>query len=226
MIIRSEKYNEIKQDLQLLAETLIKQYVLVEDLLINGWKEGNYKQFLDHEELINTLENSMLHKLSGIVIQFSPKGKDLRNIVYCHEVVIYVELVGNYLINIVNIIKEMGDQSADYKDYRMALLKYFERTKKMAQEACFSFNKEDAALANKIIQSYPNKDDQNLKTNTINTILTDFEEIPLQRQELITIIAFDKCFSFMEKLNEIAINIAKSTIFASQGDIKYNKNTL
>ena len=220
MIIKNEKYNEIRHDLQALAETLIKQCVLVENLLMEGWKESSYKQFIENESRINPMEESLLQKLTATVIQFSPKGKDLRKIVYCHEVIIYMEGIGSYLFNIVSIIKEADIQSSDYNTYKTALATFFEKTEETIQKACYSFYREDVDLAYRIIPTEQYEEIKELKTNTLNTLLTDFEEIPLQRQELVNILVFDKTFFFMEKMIDNAIDIAKSTIFAIQGNIE------
>jgi len=218
MLIKNEKYSEIQNVLQRMSETLIKQCVLVEDLLVNGWKETNCIKFLQNEESINSLNEMMLQKLSGVVIQFSPKGKDLRKIVYVHEVIIRIELIGGYLDAIVGVIKGTDIKASDYNGYKTALIKFFNQAQKITQEACYSFYKEDINLANRIVQPSLYEEMNELKTNTMNTLLSDFEQIPLEKQELINIMAFDKAFHFIEKLAEIAIEIAKSTIFALRGN--------
>ena len=218
MLIKNEKYSEIQNDLQLMSETLIKQCALVQDLLVNGWKDQNCVKFLQNEESINSLNEMMLQKLSRIVIQFSPKGKDLRKIVYVHEVIIRIELIGGYLDAIVGVIKDADIKVNDYNEYKTALIEFFNQAQKITQEACYSFYNEDINLAHRIVQPSLYEEMKDLKTNTMNTLLSDFEHIPLEKQELINIMAFDKAFHFIEKLAEIAIEIAKSTIFALQGN--------
>jgi Phosphate uptake regulator len=218
MLIKDEKYNEIRYDLQVLSETLIRQCALSEDLLINGWKDLNYVEFLKNEENINFLNEIMLQKLSIIVIQFSPKGKDLRKIVYTREVIIRIELLGNDLNTVVGIIKEADIKSSDYNVYKTALIQFFNLAQKMIQEACYSFYNEDLSLAYRIIHPSKQEDMKELKKSAIDVLLSDFEQIPLEKQELVNIMAFDKAFHFVEKITEIAIGIAKSTIFAIQGN--------
>ena len=218
MLIKNEKYNEIRYDLQVLSETLIRQCALAEDLLTNGWKDQNYVEFLKNEENINFLNEIMLQKLSEIVIQFSPKGKDLRKIVYTREVIIRIELLGGYLDTVVDIIKEADIKSSDYNVYKTALIRFFNLAQKMIQEACYSFYNEDINLAYRIIQPSKLEDMKEVRRSAMDLLLSDFEQIPLEKQELINVMAFDKAFHFIEKFAEIAIEIAKSTIFAAQGN--------
>jgi len=218
MLIKNEKYNEIRYDLQVLSETLIRQCALAEDLLTNGWKDQNYVEFLKNEENINFLNEIMLQKLSEIVIQFSPKGKDLRKIVYTREVIIRIELLGGYLDTVVDIIKEADIKSSDYNVYKTALIRFFNLAQKMIQEACYSFYNEDINLAYRIIQPSKLEDMKEVGRSAMDLLLSDFEQIPLEKQELINVMAFDKAFHFIEKFAEIAIEIAKSTIFAAQGN--------
>ena len=219
VIIKLEKSNEVRQDLQVLSETLIEQFVLVKDLLINGWKHNYYQRFTTNEDRVKSLRKTILQKLTVIVIQFSPKGKDLRTIVYCHEVILYMELIGEFLTNIVEIMKESDFKSDDYEDYEKTLSKFFEEVKETIREACYSFYNEDAKLAYKILQPIPYKEMEKLKTDTLNSILSNFEEIPLLKQELINLMAFDKILFIMKKIDAIAINIAKSTIFVIEGNL-------
>ena len=217
MITRIVKIKELQENLQLLVETLIKQCSLIEDLLENGWIDSNHKLFLENEDRINSLVVTIRQKLSEIIILFSPRGKELRKILFSHEVIIYMELMGNLFCEIVSAIEnsdpKLKDYS-DYKDYIAAFIKSFDQAKDIVQKAYYSFYSEDVELAKRIIRDNQLDQIAERKNNTLNIILSDFEEIPLKKEELVNIMAFDKIFLSLEKTTRLAVYIAKSTIFA------------
>lgn len=222
--IKSDKYAQINHSFQKLSEILMRQFALVESLLEVGWKDEHYKQFLENEENIDEMEIKMMEIIPALVIQFSPKASDLRKIVSCHEVILFLEQIGDFLINIVDCMRSADLRSSDYNEFNSHLKKMFWLTQMLVHGAAYSFYKEDIQLAYQIIQSDYHNQIKSLSEKVNGMIISSFQDIPLIPQELINILAINNLLCIMVKVRKIASEIAKSTIFVIEGKDLRHRN--
>jgi phosphate transport system protein len=94
--------------------------------------------------------------------------------------------------------------------------------KTIVHAVTFSFFKEDKTLAYPIIGKEDNIDALSHEISDNLTLV--FQDIPLNEQDLQNMIKLNEMVFIMEKIKNIAISIAKSTIFVIEGlDIRHQR---
>jgi phosphate transport system protein len=221
--IKNLQQKQLDRSLELISTAVLHQFNLTEELINGKNPESAYKQIVENENKINNLEIAIVKKLSAMIILFTPKAVELREIISCHETVLLLERIGNLLIDIAEYLKKSDLESSEYIEFNSQLKKTFNSLKNTVSAGIYSFFKKDKSQAYQIIEKECDikKSSQEISENLIAV----FQEIPLNGQELTNIINLHSIAYILEKIKDYVINIAKSTIFAIEG-IDYRHRNL
>lgn len=213
----------LNTDFELLSTTVLQQLSITQDILNTGWQKDFEEKIIENEKLINSLDFSLMQILPTLIILYSPKAMDLRKIISLHEVIIYLEEVGNILMQIINLLKQTNLNLEDFQPLISFLNNMFETLKKIINSSTYSYYKEDKSEAHNILEKENNI---NSCTEELrNELIASFQEIPLSGQELINVIHLNTISYYIEKIKDNAINIAKGTIFVLEGtDLRHQNN--
>ena len=218
--IKSREYTLVNKNLELLSTKVIHQFGLVEELLMKEWKEDIYKQILENENIIDDLEVQTVQKLPNLVILFAPKATELRKIVSCHEVILSLEQIGDFLLDIIDLLKKLNLSSPDYNDFKQTLRKMIVSSREITNASAYSFFKNNSKEAYKIL--HKGNDIDVLSKELSENLSSSFQEMNLTAQELLNIISLKNISYVIERIKNNARNVAKSTIFATEGiDIRH-----
>ncbi|MDR1610647.1 MAG: hypothetical protein LBS08_03960 [Candidatus Symbiothrix sp.] len=212
---KDREFAQINNDLQILSAKVIDQFALTETLLANGWEDALSEKFPENEKSISYLKAILLEKIPRTALLFSPKATDLRKLVACHDVTLLIEGIDDFLITIVSSFKEMNFNDSDYADFRVSMRKMLQSLKESANAAIYSFIRENKPEALRILGK-----DMNIKQLSVEitgNIVASFQEIPLSGQQVLDIITLNKMAYIIEKIKNCVLNIAKSTIYATEG---------
>ncbi|MDR0682852.1 MAG: hypothetical protein LBG15_13550 [Dysgonamonadaceae bacterium] len=218
--IKSLQQKQLNKGLELISTVVLHQSNLTEELINGKCQESTYKQIVENEKKINNLEVVITKKLSVMIILFTPKAVELREIISCHETVLLLERIGNLLVDIAGYLKKSNLESPEYVEIKSQLKKIFASLKATISASIYSFFKKDKSEAYQIIEKEREikKGSQEISEN----LIAAFQEIPLNGRELTNIIHLHSIAYILEKIENYVINIAKSTIFAIEGiDYKY-----
>ena len=213
--IKSREYAQINKNLELLSTKVILQFDLAEKLLVNRWEEDIHKQIIENEKIIDTLDTQIIHELTDLVILFSPKAAELRKITSCIEVVVFLEQIGDFLLDIIQLTKEVDLHSSDYIDFKNTLRKMVIATGELVSTTAYSFFKDISREAFRVLRKDDNMEE--LSKEISENLITSFQEIDLTGQELLNIINLNNISYIFKRIKDNAINIAKATIFATEG---------
>ncbi|GHT64902.1 hypothetical protein AGMMS50239_23510 [Bacteroidia bacterium] len=212
---KNREFAQISGDLQILSAKVIDQFTLTGTLFTNGWEDAFYEKILENEKSISYQKAILLEKIPRAAVLFSPKAADLRKLVSYHDVTLLIEEIDDFLISIVSFLKELNLSDSDYTDFKLTLKKMVRSLKDLANAAIFSFIREDKAETIRILGK--NTDIEQLSTEITENIVASFQEIPLSGQQVLNIISLNKVAYILEKIKNCVLNIAKSTIYATEG---------
>jgi phosphate transport system protein len=221
--IKNLQQKQLNKGLELISTIVLHQFNLTEELINGKRQKSLYEQIVENENRINNLEVLITKKLSVMIILFTPKAVELREIISCHETVLLLERIGDMLIDITKYLKKSDLESSEYIEFKSQLKKIFVSLKDTISASIYSFFKKDKLQAYQIIEK-----ERNIKKGSqgiSESLIAVFQEIPLNGRELTNIIHLHSIAYILEKIENYVINIAKSTIFAIEG-IDYRHRNL
>lgn len=212
---KDREFARINNDLQILSARVIDQFALTGTLLASGWEDAFSERIPENEKSISCLKAVLLEKIPRTALLFSPKAADLRKLVAYHDVTLLIEEIDDFLIAIVSSIKEMNFSDPDYADFKESMKKMLQSLKESANAAIYSFIRENKPEALRILGK--NTDIEQLSSEITGNIVASFQEIPLNGQQVLDIINLNKVAYIIEKIKNCVLNIAKSTIYVTEG---------
>ncbi|GHT62187.1 hypothetical protein FACS189451_05940 [Bacteroidia bacterium] len=212
---KDREFAQISNDLQILSAKVIDQFALTEALLANEWEDALYQKIPENEKAISYLKATLLEKIPKSAVLFSPKAADFRKLVACHDVTLLIEEIDNFLLGIVYSLEKVNLSDADYADFKSTMQKMLHSLKKSANAAIYSFIRENKPEALRILGKAT--DIQQLSAEITDNIVVSFQEIPLSGQQVLDIITLNKTACILEKIESCILNIAKTTIYATEG---------
>jgi phosphate uptake regulator len=212
---KDREFAQISNDLQILSAKVIDQFALAENLLVNGWEKALYEKILENEKSISYRKAMLLEKIPRTALLFSPKAIDLRKLVSCHDVTLLIEEIDDFMVCAVCSLKKLNLSDPDYADFKSTLKTMIHSLKESANAVIFSFIRENKAEALRILGK--NTDIEQHSKEITENIVASFQEMPLSGQQVLNIITLNKIAYIMEKIGSSILNIAKSTIYATEG---------
>lgn len=222
--IKSKYLTKILGDFQLLSEIILKQLGLVRTLLEKGTNENLHEEIEKNELLIDSLDVKLRDEVINAIFLFSPKAMDLRKVISYHDMTIYLERVGDLLLNISHFLRKIQLEPEIYAEFRKKLMKMLKYSETMVKNAVFAFSGEDNSMAYMTI-STDDKVDELFKELT--DLLNDsFTGRILEPQDMINITGINSISYNIERIADNATNIAEAAIYLMEGkDIRHGKKS-
>lgn len=216
-------YIELNKDFELLSTTVLHQLQLTEKIFNEGWDIKFEEEISKNEKIIASLEATFIEKLPLLLLLYTPKAKELRKLVSCHEVILFIEDISDNLLIIIEHLKQLDLSSSDFKDFKFLISKMFEILKNVMSSTAFSFYKDDKTQAVNVLEK--ENDIENISRELKENLIAAFQDIPLSGQELLNIVHLNKIAMIIEKITDQVLDIAKATIFVIDGgNIKHKNN--
>lgn len=215
MDIKRILHTNLNNQFETIATTVMQQVTLMEDLIHKGWQDAVYDQMLKNEDTADDMETEVMQKLPVIVALLAPKGGGLRLIISSHEIVVFFENIGDLLMDMAEKWRTTDLSIPEYAEFQLDFQKMFLALKTILHAVTFSFVKEDKSPAYALLGK---EDDITRLSHELSANLAAvFQDMPLTGQELMNVMNLNAIAYIMEKIKNIAINIAKSIIFAKEG---------
>lgn len=209
-------YEGLNKDFESLSTTVIQQLQLTVKIFEEGWNTEIEKEINRNEKNIAILEASFMERFPMFVLLFSPKAKELRKIISCHEVILYMEEISDNVLIIIEYLKKVNLNSSDFDDFKLLMIKMFQKLQFIISSTTYSFYREDYTQASNILEK--ENDIKKLSYELHDNLIAAFQDIPLSGQEMMDIISLNKIGLMMERITNYALNIAKATIFVEEGN--------
>lgn len=183
-------------------------------------KEEEAQEVIDKDPLINQLECEIDEQGLRTLALEQPVAKDLRFITGCMRIIVNLERLGDQAVNIAERALLLSQRPA--LPFNHVLEELGNHSREMLKSAIKCFQEEDAELAQRVC-------DMDVKANELDLMilkkLIDYmlKESPAIERSVHTILVSRA----MERVGDLATNIAESVIFISKGvNIKHKCGSL
>ncbi|MDR0798393.1 MAG: hypothetical protein LBN18_01335, partial [Dysgonamonadaceae bacterium] len=137
MTIKEQEYAQIRKDFQWLSEMLMLQMEIAQELVVNSWSDNIYEQIIQKKEEIRYLHNQLQDALQTLIVQFSPRAAELRQIVAYYSVMLAMGQINKILIQLVDRIHQSSLIINNYTDNLESVQALFATTQGMVASALF-----------------------------------------------------------------------------------------
>lgn len=221
--IKIQKFEELDNEFKLISEAVMLQFSCIEELLPEVFREKIFNNMTVNEKNINSLEEKIIEKIVRSVILFTPRAAELRKIVSYHETVLYIERIGDLLIEIAVFLKTTDLSLETFESYKDSLITLFAKTREMLGDALFSYSFGDKSVAYRTIPL--EEEIYNIHQEIVEDLIVNFQDLELDEQDLVNIININNIASYMEKIANYASDIAKSAVYLAEGkNIKHKES--
>ncbi|MCL1942266.1 MAG: hypothetical protein FWF54_01760 [Candidatus Azobacteroides sp.] len=221
--IKSKYLDRLLEDFRLLSETVLLQISDARKLLSaqNNDSTGElYEEVEKNEIIIDGLDIKVREEVINAIFLFTPRAADLRKVIAYHDMTIYLERVGDLILNVVHSGKRMDLKLPGFEEFEELLSTMLKHSDTMVKNAVIAFSCEDNSMAYATI-STDDKVDDLFKQISIK-LAESFKERPLSEQELTNIMSINSISYNIERIADNATNIAESAIYLTEGkDIRH-----
>jgi phosphate transport system protein len=218
--IKSKYLGKISDDFQLLAEIVLKGISLARRMPDGADCRALHEEIAGNELLIDSLDVKMREEVISAIFLFNPKATDLRKIIAYHDMTIYLERVGDQILNISHSFLKCSLQSPPFAPFHRKIARMLRYAEEMVRNAVFAFTCEDNSMAYLTIET---DDRVDALFHEITALLhTSFQEKVLSSQDLLNITCINSISYNIERIGDNATNIAEAAIYLMEGkDIRH-----
>ncbi len=218
--IKSKYLERLLADFELLSDIILKEMNIIR-ILIEKKKDLSLCEEIERsEKIIDSLDVKIREEVINAIFLFNPKAMDLRKIISYHDMTIYLERIGDLILNISTFVKENDWDSDLFTELKALLAKMLKQTEKMVNNAVYAFSCEDNSRAYLTIAT-DNKVDELFREITLK-LQQSFSGRMLTENELKIMMSINSISYNIERIGDHATNLAESAIYVMEGkDIRH-----
>lgn len=225
-VSKEHVYSEIESKHKEMFELIIKQFILIETLPPEGWHDERYNLFRLNEKQMNELVHELKKMIPFTIVQVSPRGKDLRKVVAYHDIVMYMEQIGNDVFVFVDLIRKRKEDllSGEFKGIFKRIMDLFIFMHDLFYKAIYSFYTSNATLAQEVINQ-KQSERFSIFAELDEMLKNSFCEIPLEKDDITNILTIDKMLVEISRCVDNTFYIANASYYAHEGkDLLYEQS--
>ena len=218
--IKSKYLDRLLADFELLSEIILKEIGIIRVMFDKGKDLELCEEIERSEKIIDSLDVKIRESVINAIILFTPKATDLRKIISYHDMTIYLERIGDLILNISRFVKENEWDSEIYISLKDMLVKMLKHTEKMVANAVYAFSCEDDSRAYLTISADDKVDE--LYRGIRTTLQQSFAGKILSENDLKMLMSINNISYNIERIGDHATNLAESAIYLMEGkDIRH-----
>lgn len=223
-IKKDDAINHIQADFEELANLVLEQLDLMEQIVISGEisvPDDVLKKILQNEKDIDKREVKLSDKIVNAIVLYKPVASDLRWIMACYRIILSLERIGDIVLNVTNFIKKIKTPEV-YDRLKEVLSNMTIQSIKMVRKSLLSYLNDDREFAIWTIKNDVVFDEINHKL--LKKILAKTETAESNKHLLMSIVTIKEMMSNIERIADHATNIAEAAIYSIEGkDIRHHK---
>jgi len=218
--IKSKYLERLLADFELLSEIVLKEMSIIRILFEKGKDLTLCEEIERSEKIIDSMDVKIREEVINAIFLFNPKAMDLRKIISYHDMTIYLERIGDLILNISTFVKENDWESDVYTELKTMLSKMLKHAEKMVSNAVYAFSCEDNSRAYQTIAT-DDKVDELFKDINLK-LQQSFAGRILTENELKMLMSINSISYNIERIGDNATNLAESAIYLMEGkDIRH-----
>lgn len=228
-IKKEQAFKALTQDFESCSGLILKQLkqlgAILESETPYSIPENVYRDIKSREKQINEYEVKISKKVINTIVLYNPVASELRQLMAMYRLAIMLERVGDNAFNMVRHIKKVEDINL-YMEFIEPVKSVEVITREMVEKSLLAFSNNDLDYA---IWTIKNDDLVDNFYRSFTKKLINIEASKLKTPEAIsTVMILRSIVSRIERIGDMATNIAEAAIFYIEGkDIRHkNKEAL
>ncbi|WP_299578377.1 phosphate signaling complex PhoU family protein [uncultured Sunxiuqinia sp.] len=223
-IKKDDAINHIQEDFEAMANLVLEQLDLLEQIIISGEievPEELLKKITRNEKDIDKREVKLSEKIVNAIVLYKPVASDLRWIMACYRIILSLERIGDIVLNVTNFIDKIKTPEI-YERLLEVLSTMTIQSIKMVRKSLLSYLNDDREFAVWTIKNDVVFEEINHKL--LKKILAKTETAESNKHLLMSIVTIKEMMSNIERIADHATNIAEAAIYSIEGkDIRHHK---
>lgn len=222
-IKKDDAINHIQEDFEAMANLVLEQLDLLEQIIISGEievPEELMKKITRNEKDIDKREVKLSEKIVNAIVLYKPVASDLRWIMACYRIILSLERIGDIVLNVTNFVDKIKTPEI-YERLREVLSNMTIQSIKMVRKSLLSYLNDDREFAVWTIKNDVVFEEINHKL--LKKILAKTETAESNKHLLMSIVTIKEMMSNIERIADHATNIAEAAIYSIEGkDIRHH----
>lgn len=223
-IKKDDAINHIHADFEELANLVLEQLDLMEQVIISGEIEvpdEDLRRIQTNEKDIDKREVKLSDKIVNAIVLYKPVASDLRWIMACYRIILSLERIGDIVINITDFVKKIKTPEV-YEKLREVLSNMTIQSIKMVRKSLLAYLNDDREFAVWTIKNDVVFDEINHKL--LKKIIAKTDTAESNKHLLMSIVTIKEMMSNIERIADHATNIAEAAIYSIEGkDVRHHK---
>lgn len=225
MTIRKDAaINHIQTDFENLANLVLEQLDEMESVITTGKisvSDEVVNKILKNEKELDKKEVKLSDKIVNAIVLYQPMASELRWVIACYRILISLERIGDYVVNIINFVDKIKTPEI-YDKLHEVLANMTIQSIKMVRESLLSFLNDDKEIAIWTIKNDLVFDEINKKL--LKKLLSKTDTADANKHLLMSIVTIKEMMSNIERIADHASNIAEAAIYSIEGkDIRHKE---
>lgn len=222
-IKKDDAINHIQEDFEAMANLVLEQLDLLEQIIISGEievPEELMKKITRNEKDIDKREVKLSEKIVNAIVLYKPVASDLRWIMACYRIILSLERIGDIVLNVTNFVDKIKTPEI-YERLREVLSTMTIQSIKMVRKSLLSYLNDDREFAVWTIKNDVVFEEINHKL--LKKILAKTQTAESNKHLLMSIVTIKEMMSNIERIADHATNIAEAAIYSIEGkDIRHH----
>ena len=146
---KDEAIQKVMNDFETMANLTLKQLDYLETLFQSGEiviPENIDNEISANEELIDQLEVKLSERIVNTIVLYQPVASEIRKIMACYRIVINIERIGDYAVNLTKYLKKIKSMEV-YSQSSSVISTMFITASQMVNKSLLSFTQHDKDFA-------------------------------------------------------------------------------
>jgi phosphate transport system protein len=219
---KEEAIQKVMTDFEDMANIVLSQLDYLENFFQSGeilFPEELIADFKSNEQKIDQYEVKLSDRIVNTIVLYQPVASDIRQLIACYRIIINLERIGDYAINLVKYLTSIKSPEI-YLQMADVITSMFISSTQMVKKSLLSFIHHDKEFAIWTIKNDAVVDEMNQKM--LKGLISRSKAFDDKKKVLISFITIKEMVDNIERMADHATNIAEAAIYYMDGkDIRH-----
>lgn len=218
---KEEAIEKVMNEFEEMANLVLSQLDFLEDFFQTGSVElpSSLGEFNNNEGKIDLFEVKLSDRIVNTIVLYQPVASEIRKIMACYRIIINLERIGDYSVNLVNYVNKIKNPDI-YEQMSDMISTMFISSSQMVKKSLLSFIHHDKEYAIWTIKNDSVVDEMNQKM--LKGLISRSKSFDDKKKALISFITIKEMVDNIERIADHATNIAEAAIYYLEGkDIRH-----
>jgi len=218
---KEEAIQKVMNDFEEMANLVLSQLDFLEDFFQSGSMEmpSSLDEFDNNEGKIDQFEVKLSDRIVNTIVLYQPVASEIRKIMASYRIIINLERIGDYSVNLVNYVKKIKNPEI-YEQMSDVISTMFISSTQMVKKSLLSFIHHDKEYAIWTIKNDAIIHEMNQKM--LKGLIDRSKSFDDKKKALVSFITIKEMVDNIERIADHATNIAEAAIYYLEGkDIRH-----